>query len=145
MEQKLRRMIKDAMVAKTKDKSSETMARYQTLKNILETAQKAAKEKKIDTISDSLIIDAAKKEIKQLRDLLQYCNDNAERKAETEFCITVAEALLPTMASEFEITAFVQEHSQEAGNIGAMMKLLKSEFGDSLDGKTASRIVKSIL
>ena len=37
------------------------------------------------------------------------------------------------------------KHKVEADNIGAMMKLLKSEFGDSLDGKMASQIVRNNL
>lgn len=61
MEQKLRSLIKEAMAARMKNRSVATENRYQTLKNILETAQKTAKDKKIDTISDSMIVDAAKK------------------------------------------------------------------------------------
>lgn len=145
MEKKLRQLIKNAMVAKMKDKSVENESRYQTLKNILETAQKVAKEKRIEEISDSMIVDAAKKEIKQLNDLLGYCSDNEVKKAEIAVCVSTAEELLPQMASVEEITNFVNEHKNEANNIGAMMKLLKSEFGDALDGKVASQIVKEAL
>ena len=49
------------------------------------------------------------------------------------------------MTSETEIKDFVEENKDKANNIGAMMKLLKSEFGDSLDGKMASQIAKNIL
>lgn len=145
MEKKLRQLIKKAMVAKMKDKSVENESRYQTLKNILETAQKVAKEKRIEEISDSMIVDAAKKEIKQLNDLLGYCSDNEAKKAEIAICVSTAEELLPQMASVEEITNFVNDHKNEANNIGAMMKLLKSEFGDALDGKVASQIVKEAL
>ena len=145
MEKKLRQLIKNAMVAKMIDKSVENESRYQTLKNILETAQKVAKEKRIEEISDSMIVDAAKKEIKQLNDLLGYCSDNEVKKAEIAVCVSTTEELLPQMASVEEITNFVNEHKNEANNIGAMMKLLKSEFGDALDGKVASQIVKEAL
>lgn len=145
MEQKLRLLIKEAMITKMKEKTKEAEFRCQTLKNILESAQKIAKEKRIDTLTDSMIVDAAKKEIKQLDDLLTYCENNEEKKNEIAICKSTAEELLPQMASETEIKAFVEENKGKANNIGAMMKLLKSEFGDSLDGKMASQIAKSAL
>ena len=144
LETKLRELIKQAMLAKSKEANIENVTRYVTLKNILETAQKAAKEKKID-VTDSMIIDAAKKEIKQLKELLEYCKDNKEKTLETNIAIDVAGELLPTMATETEIQDFVNSHKADANNIGAMMKLLKAEFGDSLDGKMASQIVKNLL
>lgn len=145
MEQRLRSLIKEAMIAKMKERTKEAEFRYQTLKNILESAQKIAKEKRIDTLTDSMIVDAAKKEIKQLNDLLTYCEDNEEKKDEIAICKSTAEGLLPQMTSETEIKNFVEENKDKANNIGAMMKLLKAEFGDSLDGKMASQIVKSAL
>lgn len=145
MEQRLRSLIKEAMQAKAKEKTMETECRYQTLKNILESAQKSAKEKCIDTLTDSMIIDAAKKEIKQLNDLLSYCENNEKKRNEISICKRTAEELLPKMASEEEIKAFVETNKSEANNIGAMMKLLKAKFGDSLDGKMASEIAKTIL
>ena len=61
MEKKLRELIKQAMIEKRKTGKSN---KYQTYKNILETAQKIAKEKKSD-VTDSIILEATKKEIKQ--------------------------------------------------------------------------------
>lgn len=144
LETKLRDLIKQAMLAKRENASIENTTRYVTLKNILETAQKTAKEKKTD-VTDSMIVDAAKKEIKQLNELLEYCKDNKEKTLETNIAIKVAGELLPTMATETEIQDFVNNHKTDANNIGAMMKLLKSEFGDSLDGKMASQIVRNLL
>ena len=144
METKLRQLIKEAMIAKAKNKCPETENRYQTLKNILETAQKLAKEKQTE-VADSFIIDAAKKEIKQAQDLLNYCTGNLEKSAELNFCIEVASELLPVMASDEAIIGFIQAHKTEATNIGAMMKLLKAEFGDALDCKKASQLTKENL
>lgn len=146
MEKRLRELIKQAMLTKQKNKEDKQAAdRYQTLKNILETAQKVAKDKKTDEITDSMIVDAAKKEIKQLNDLLGYCKDNEDKQKEVEFNISVASELLPAMASDEEVKAFVEENKAAANNIGAMMKLLKEKFGDSLDGKKASAIVREAL
>lgn len=144
MEQKLRNAIKSAMKLKSENGTDENVAIYQTRKNILEMAQKAAKDKKVD-INDSFIIDAAKKEIKQLNDLMGYCNNKPEKQNIINISIIEANNWLPTMTSEEDIRTFIDKHRSEAPNIGLMMKLLKAEFGDSLDGKLASQIVKSSL
>lgn len=144
MENKLRAAIKDAMKLKSENPDTKNLVIYQTRKNILETAQKIAKDKKT-TITDSMIYDAAKKEIKQLNDLLSFCSNNDEKKHQISVCISEANNWLPNMVSENEIKSFIENHKAEASNIGAMMKLLKNTFGDSLDGKMASSLVKSIL
>lgn len=145
MEKKLRNEIKNAMILKNKENTMENLNRYQTLKNILEKALKDAKDNKIEKLTDSMIIDAAKKEIKQQKDFLGYLKENDSRAEEVKYCISVAEEFLPKMATEEEIKIFVENNKNSANNIGTMMKLLKVEFGDSLDGKMASQIVKKIL
>lgn len=137
METKLRNEIKIALSNKLKEKTTESDCRYQTLKNILETAQKMAKEKKTE-VTDNFIIDAAKREIKQLNELLSY-GENAE----ATYCISVAEEFLPKMASEDEIKEFLS--TIELKNIGLAMKALKKHFGNSFDGKMASQIVREML
>lgn len=145
MEKKLRDSIKVAMKVKMEDATLENIIIYQTRKNILETAQKIAKEKKID-ISDSLIYDAAKKEIKQANDLISYVTDkNSDKYAEIQVIIRTAEEFLPQMVTEDEIKNYVESHKDEFHNIGEAMKALKSKYGDSLDGKLASQIVRQIL
>ena len=144
MEKKLRDAIKMAMKNKNENGTDSNIAIYQTRKNILETAQKCAKEKRVD-ITDSFIYDAAKKEIKQLNDLLEFCKDKPEKKTIINISINEANNWLPNMISENELKEFIISHKNEAPNIGAMMKLLKSTFGDSLDGKLASNLVKSFL
>lgn len=146
MEQTLRKQITQAMKDKKTNPCMETTVTCQTLKNILETAQKIAKEKKAETISDSMIFDAAKKELKQLDDLMNFVSPTDSGKIlEIETAVKTAKSLLPEMVSESEIQAFVEQNKANAGNIGAMMKLLKKKFGDRLDGKLASRIVKNTL
>ena len=131
----LRTKIKEAMIEK---KNTGDGLRYQTLKNVLEKAQKIAKEQRTDVITDSMIVDAAKKEIKQHKDLLEYCTEGSDKYNETIKCIGYAEEMLPKMASEDDILTFLNVNKDKINNIGAAMKLLKAEFGDSLDGKLAS-------
>lgn len=144
MEQKLRLLIKTAMVAKHKAKSIETEVRYQTFKNILENAQKVAKEKKCD-VTDSMIIDAAKKEIKQLNDLKAFCDNDEKRKQEIKIGITTANELLPEMISEDQIKEFVVSYPGGLKSIGDAMKALREKYGDALDNKLASQVVRECL
>lgn len=138
----LRSKIKEAMIDR---KNTGDGLRYQTLKNVLEKAQKTAKDQRTEIITDSMIIDAAKKEIKQHKDLLEFCTEGTDKYNETVKCIGYAEELLPKMASEDDILAFLSANRAQIGNMGAAMKLLKAEFGDSLDGKMASGLAKKFL
>lgn len=148
MEQKLRTLMKYSMLAKRQDETIENVARSVTFKSILDNAQKVAKDKKIDIangIPDSLIIDAAKKEVKQLNELLSFCTDDmSEKKVEIAFKISAAQELLPSMATEFQIMDYLVSSNIEK-NMGVCMKSLKSHFGDALDGKVAQTVVKSYI
>lgn len=136
MEKKLRDLIKQAMLEKNIEKK-------QTYKNILETAQKIAKEKKTE-VTDSLIFDAAKKEIKQINDLLEYVKETDDKYTVLVQNKEYAESILPKMVSEQEILDFLTTNSIEK-NMGTCMKALKAEFKDSLDGKLASQTVRKYL
>lgn len=136
MEKKLRELIKQAMLEKNAEKK-------QTYKNILETAQKIAKEKKTE-VTDSLIFDAAKREIKQINDLLEYVKETDDKYTVLVQNKEYAESILPKMVTEQEILAFLTTHSIEK-NMGTCMKALKAEFKDSLDGKLASQTTKKYL
>ena len=136
MEKMLRDLIKKAMIEKNK------LAQL-TYKSILENAQKLAKEKKED-VNSSYIISAAKKEIKQLEDLLKYCKEGTEQYNETKTKIELAEGILPRMTSKEDIMNYLVSENVEK-NMGICMKALKSRFKDSLDGRIASGIVKEYI
>lgn len=136
MEKMLRDLIKKAMIEKNKDAQL-------TYKSILENAQKLAKEKKED-VNDSYIIAAAKKEIKQLEDLLKYCEGDSSKFIETKAKITLAEGILPRMTSKDDIMNYLVSENVEK-NMGICMKALKSRFKDSLDGRIASGVVKEYM
>lgn len=136
MEKQLRDLIKKAMIEKDK------LAQL-TYKSILENAQKLAKEKKED-VNDSYIISATKKEIKQLEDLLKYCEEGSDKYDETKTKIELAEDILPRMTSKEDIMNYLVSENVEK-NMGACMKALKLRFKDSLDGRLASGVVKEYI
>lgn len=150
MEKILREKIKHLMIEKKTNSSKEIELRYQTLKNILETAQKLAKND-LSEITDKYIIDAAKKEVKQANDMLSTKGPDGKIidlpenvKSDMQMIIAVASEMLPAMVSEDEIFAYLTKENIEK-NMGACMKALKSHFGDSLDGKSASTVVRSYI
>lgn len=136
LEQKLRELIKEAM----KNHKEEAKLTY---KSILENAQKLAKEKK-EEVNDSYIISSAKKEIKQLTDLLEYCEQNSDKYEEANRKIDLAKGILPKMAEADEIRDYLVTNNIDK-NMGICMKTLKEHFKDSLDGKQASKVVKEYI
>lgn len=133
MERKIRSLIKEAMVEKNKSKQI-------TYKNILETAQKTAKKTNAD-VTDEMIINAVKNEIKQLNDVIGYYEADSEKYIEIKEKIAYCEVVLPKMATEDEIRYFLVSSDIEK-NIGVCMKALKENFGANMDGKMASTIAK---
>lgn len=91
-----------------------------------------------------MIIDAAKKEIKQLEDLLEYCAKDSDKYTDTIECISYAKEILPEMISADEIMAYLKTEDINK-NMGICMKSLKERFGDSLDGKVAASVVKAYI
>lgn len=133
MERKIRSLIKEAMIEKNKSKQI-------TYKNILETAQKTAKKTNAD-VTDEMVINAVKNEIKQLNDVISYYETGSDKYDEVAEKIRYCEAVLPKMASEKEIMGYLINNDIEK-NIGTCMKALKSNFGANMDGKVASMIAK---
>ena len=133
METKIRSLIKEAMIEKNKNKQI-------TYKNILEAAQKKAKETQV-AVTDEMIINATKNEIKQLNDLIGFCAPGSDKFNETTEKIEYCKAVLPKMASEEDILNYLVENEIEK-NIGVCMKALKEKFGANMDGKMASVIAK---
>lgn len=136
METRLRSLIKEAMIKKNKNKQI-------AYKSILENAQKLAKMTN-SAVTDADIVRATKSEIKSLNDLRAFVQDGTEKAIEIDEKIAYCKVMLPQMASEEEVRAFLLENKDNISNIGAAMKALKEKFGDNLDGKSASAIAKSM-
>lgn len=134
MEQKIRTLIKENMVAKNKNATI-------TYKNILETAQKTAKKTNAE-VTEEMLVSAVKNEIKQLNDLLAFVKKDSDRYAEIMEKLSYCKSVLPAMASAEAMEAYLKEQSVEK-NVGACMKALKAKFGANMDGKEASTVAKA--
>lgn len=136
MESKIRKLIKDAMIEKNRNKQI-------TYKSILEGAQKIAKQTNT-TVTDDMLTKAIKNEMKQLNDMKQYCDEGSDRYVEVMEKLSYCEVILPAMVTEDVILAYLTTNNIEK-NIGVCMKALKAEYGTSLDGKAAQVTVKSYI
>lgn len=137
METKIRNLIKEAMVGKNKNKQI-------TYKSILENAQKLAKNDGNRAVADADFVKATKNEIKANQDLLGFCEVNSDRYRETTRKIDYCMAILPKMATESDILAFLNSENIEK-SMGSCMKALKANFGELLDGKLAQEVVKNYI
>ena len=133
MEMKIRSLIKEAMLEKNKEKQI-------TYKNILETAQKTAK-KVNAAVTDEMITNAIKTEIKQLRDVIGYFEEESEKYAEVIRKLSYCEAVLPRMATDEEIRCYLMDNDIEK-NVGVCMRALKEHFGSNMDSKAASVVAR---
>ena len=78
----LRENIKIALKEKLETKND---TKYSVYKNILDKAQKDAKEKKTEIITDDYVITAARKELKQLEDTLSYITKESDIVGTSKF------------------------------------------------------------
>lgn len=139
----LRNNIKIALKEKIHTKND---INYSVYKNILDKAQKEAKENKCDLITDEYIIRAARKELKQLEDTLSYITNKSDPKRFLELTesIAVVNNFLPKSVSKQEIAEYLLDNHIEK-NMGICMKSLKFKFGALLDSKVASEVVKEYI
>lgn len=139
----LRENIKLALKEKLETKND---TKYSVYKNILDKAQKDAKEKKTEIITDDYVITAARKELKQLEDTLSYITKESgpDRYEKLTTSIAIVNDFLPKSVSENEILDFLKNNDVDK-NMGICMKALKNKFGVNLDGRTASNIVKNYI
>lgn len=115
-------------------------------KAILEEAQKIAKAERHEVL-DKDILTAAKREIKRANDTLSYYKIDSPQYDNLKTYIEIAETFLPPQATEGDILYVLKglTITSEGNAMGQCMKALKVYFGDALDGKLASQVVKNYL
>lgn len=106
------------------------------LSMLLDKTMKVAKEDKNRDVVDSDIENAAKAMLKQAQ-------QSKEAGMDVEFEISILSEFLPKVLSEEETISIVNKLKVELNNsIPDIMKTLKSTYGNSIDMKLVSSIVK---
>lgn len=143
MIKKLQEEIKQAMIAK------DTVKR-DVLKMVLNKAREIAKEAKTEEISDAMVVDAAKKELKQLNqtiDSLKGREDSELYKESIRKAEIIFEGYLPKQMSEEELRAELAAFIETSGLKGAgkaAMKTVMPAFKDKADGKLIAKLVSEL-
>lgn len=113
-------------------------SKAQILTLLLDATQKVAKEQRREAVTEDIAV-AVKKMIKMAEQAVQM--NVAGAKDELEYLQTFA----PKMMSEDETRKIVTElKSLFDGNVGTIMKELKQVYGDTIDMKLASQLIKTL-
>ncbi|MEA1972046.1 MAG: GatB/YqeY domain-containing protein [Candidatus Cloacimonadota bacterium] len=144
MLKKIRDDMKQAMRDKAKDK-------LVVLRSLISEIRK----KEIDLrkeLSDDEILETLSKAVKSRKDSIAlFKKGNRPELAEKESKeVEIIEEYLPKKLSTSELTEIIENLIEKLGvssmkGMGKVMKELKVEFGTKIDGKVASRIVRSKL
>ena len=145
----LKEQISKDMTDSMKDRN---LARVKTLRFL----NSAIKNKEIDirpeSLTDDHIMGVLKKQIKQIKESLEYYKkaDYKEQAGEETFQLAVLESFLPQPLSEEELTKIVHQvigelKAHSIKDMGIVMKTVMSKTKGSADGKILSQIVRGEL
>lgn len=99
--------------------------------------------KRGEKVDDNYIVPKVKKAIANAQ-------ENHKLSSNEDFLkeVKILEKYLPQMATEDDVRTFVSKHLEAEDtdkSMGGVMKALKAEYGNTLNGKEASGIVKQML
>lgn len=140
---KIKNDIKEAMI--NKDELTKN-----TLRMVQSNAQLEAKEKK-EELSNTHILNAINKELKQTRQALKMLEDNNQTTGnfyeETVKRISILEKYLPKQLTEAEIEVEVRKLIEgiDKTNKGLVMKTVMPALKGKADGKLINQVVTRIL
>lgn len=142
---KIRADIKQSMIDKN-------VVRRDVLKMVLDKANALAKDKKIETPTNEMIIDAINKEKKQIQQTIDILKTNGKEKSdlysESITKLNILNEYLPKQLSEdelrSEIVKFIEDNNLDKSNMGALMGKIMPVFKGKADGKLINQIVKSL-
>ncbi len=122
------------------------------LKMIINKANAIAKEAKVETPTDEMVIKSIKSELKQLEQTMSMLKDGnkdtSELYIQSKQQAELLKTYLPKQLSKEElynkIVEFINQNNIDITNRGLVMKELMSNFKDVADGKMISVIVNEI-
>lgn len=144
MLKKLQNEIKEAMISKNTIKKD-------VLKMVLNKARAIAKEKKTEDISNEIIIEATKKELKQLKQTINSLSGKEDSSLYKESVkkINILEAeYIPKQMTEDELRTSLEKFIKDNNlrNEGkSAMKTIMPVYKDLADGKMVNKIVSELL
>lgn len=146
MIKQIRADIKTAMVEK------DTIKR-DVLKMVLNKANAIAKDAKIDEPTNEMVLDAIKKETKQINDTVDILIKNNKKDSdlykESITKMDILKSYLPKQLSqeelEIQIKEFLEKNNIDTSNRGVVMKTVMPKFKSKADGKLINQVVSKLI
>lgn len=143
MFKKLQEEIKAAMIAKDHVKRD-------VLKMVLNKAREIAKEAKTEDVSDDMVVEATKKELKQIQQTITSLKGKEDCSLYQESirkASILEEEYIPQQMSEEQLRKELSQFIEENGLKGqgkAAMKIVMPAFKNKADGKLISKLVSEL-
>ena len=124
-----------------------------TLKMVLNTSKLLAKDAKIETPTDEMVLNAIKKELKQTADTIDILEKNNQKESglykESLEKVEILNEYLPKQLSEEElriqISDYLKESNIDVTNKGIVMKTIMPIFKDKADGRLINKVVSELI
>lgn len=137
------------MKGKTADIKEQAKIKKSVLTMVIAKANDIAKTKKLEHPTDEMIMDAIKKEMKQLEQTKESCEkyDNEVMLKETILKESILKEYLPKQLSKEELTIEIKKLLSEidTSNKGLVMKTIMPKFKNKADGKLVNTVINEIL
>lgn len=139
--------IENDIVSNVKSKNLVDLTILRTLKADI---NKVIIDKKIEDVTDDIVIDVVSKCVKQFNDSVEMMKNNEEKVSEYKHKIEVISKYLPEQMSEEDVLKIVNQvkvntNATTKKDMGKMMKELTPMLKGKFDSKRLSAIVNSIL
>lgn len=123
------------------------------LKMVLNKANLLAKDSKLEEPNTNMVLDAIKKESKQIQDTIDVLVNNnktdSELYIESVTKLDILKTYLPKQLSEDELKTqiknFIEDNNIDSSNRGSIMKAVMPEFKSKADGKLINQVVSSLI
>lgn len=142
--------IRNDLKVAMKDKD---VLKRDVLKMVLNKANMLAKDAKIEVPTNEMMLDAIKKEMKQIQDTMDILKANNKEDSdlykESITKQTVLQGYLPAQMDaetlKTEISAFLEANGVDKTNKGAVMKAVMPAFKTKADGKLINQVVTELM
>lgn len=142
--------IRNDLKVAMKDKD---ILKRDVLKMVLNKANMLAKDAKIEVPTNEMVLDAIKKEMKQIQDTIDILKTNNKEDSdlyrESVTKQAVLQGYLPAQMDaetlKTEISAFLETNGVDKTNKGAVMKAVMPAFKAKADGKLINQVVTELM
>ena len=118
--------------------------RVDTIRLVKAAIQRAAIEKRKDTLDDQEVIQILTQQVKQRRETFEAAKQNGRQDVSAQATeeLAILSAYLPKQLSEDELKPLIEEALKSVGpNQGQIMKFVMAKAAGAANGKTVSQLV----